>query len=80
MSRSTIGVTSCKLAPAAARLGARAGWCRYRRASRPGAWLRQRYREGQEDQLDTLGLVLMNTVVLRNIGYLDAVMAQLHQE
>ena len=38
--------------------------------------LRQRYREGQEDQLGALGLVL-NAVVLWNTRYTDAVLAQL---
>ena len=37
--------------------------------------LRQLYREGQEDQLGALGLVI-NAVVLRNTGYLDAALAQ----
>ena len=41
--------------------------------------LRQRYREGQEDQLGALGLVL-NTVVLWNTIYLDAALAQLRRE
>jgi len=38
--------------------------------------LRQRYREGQEDQLRALGLVL-NAIVLWNTRYLDAALAQL---
>jgi TnpA family transposase len=38
--------------------------------------LRQRYREGQEDQLGALGLVV-NAVVLWNTRYLDAALAQL---
>jgi TnpA family transposase len=38
--------------------------------------LRQRYREGQEDQLGALGLVL-NAVVLWNTRYMDAALAQL---
>ena len=38
--------------------------------------LRQRYREGQEDQLGALGLVL-NAVVLWNTRYLDAALAAL---
>jgi len=37
--------------------------------------LRQRYREGQEDQLGALGLVV-NAVVLWNTRYLDAALAQ----
>jgi TnpA family transposase len=38
--------------------------------------LRQRYREGQEDQLGALGLVL-NAVVLWNTRYMDAALAAL---
>jgi len=41
--------------------------------------LRQRYREGQEDQLGALGLVL-NAIVLWNTRYLDAALAQLRRE
>jgi hypothetical protein len=41
--------------------------------------IRQAYREGQEDQLAALGLVL-NAVVLWNTRYLDAVVAQLRAE
>jgi len=41
--------------------------------------LRQRYREGQEDQLGALGLVL-NIIVLWNTIYIDAALAQLRQE
>jgi hypothetical protein len=37
--------------------------------------LRQRYREGQEDQLGALGL-MVNAVVLWNTRYLDAALAQ----
>jgi hypothetical protein len=37
--------------------------------------LRQRYREGQEDQLGALGLVV-NAVVLWNTRYLDAALAK----
>ena len=37
--------------------------------------LRQRYREGQEDQLGALGLVV-NAVVLWTTRYLDAALAQ----
>src|SRR5205807_3012240 len=37
--------------------------------------LRQRYREGQEDQLGALGLVV-NALVLWNTRYLDAALAQ----
>jgi TnpA family transposase len=40
--------------------------------------LRQRYREGQEDQLGALGLVL-NAVVLWNTRYMDAALAQLRR-
>jgi TnpA family transposase len=39
--------------------------------------LRQRYREGQEDQLGALGLVL-NAVVLWNTRYMDAALSALH--
>jgi TnpA family transposase len=39
----------------------------------------QRYREGQEDQLSALGLVV-NMIVLWNTLYLDAVLAQLRRE
>jgi TnpA family transposase len=39
----------------------------------------QRYREGQEDQLSALGLVV-NMIVLWNILYMDAVLAQLRKE
>lgn len=38
--------------------------------------LRQRYREGQEDQLGALGLVL-NAVVLWTTRYMDAALAHL---
>ena len=38
--------------------------------------LRQRYREGQEDQLGVLGLVV-NIIVPWNTIYIDAVLAQL---
>lgn len=38
--------------------------------------LRQRYREGQEDQLGALGLVV-NAVLLWNTRYLDAALAQI---
>jgi TnpA family transposase len=41
--------------------------------------LRQRYREGQEDQLDALGLVL-NVIVLWNTIYMDAALTQLRLE
>ena len=41
--------------------------------------LRQRYREGQEDQLDVLGLVL-NIIVLWNTIYMDAALTQLRKE
>lgn len=41
--------------------------------------LRQKYREGQEDQLGALGLVV-NVIVLWNTVYLDAVVAQLRRE
>src|SRR5579872_2167741 len=41
--------------------------------------IRQAYREGQEDQLAALGLVL-NAVVLWNTRYLDAIVAQLRSD
>jgi len=41
--------------------------------------LRQKYREGQEDQLGALGLVL-NAIVLWNTLYMDAALAQLRLE
>jgi len=41
--------------------------------------LRQRYREGQEDQLGALGLVV-NLVVLWNTIYMDAALDQLRAE
>jgi TnpA family transposase len=41
--------------------------------------LRQRYREGQEDQLGALGLVL-NIIVIWNTVYIDAILAQLRLE
>lgn len=41
--------------------------------------LRQQYREGQEDQLGALGLVL-NIIVLWNTIYMDAVLTQLRKE
>ena len=41
--------------------------------------LRQRYREGQEDQLGTLGIVV-NVVVLWNTIYMDAALDQLRAE
>jgi TnpA family transposase len=41
--------------------------------------LRQRYRDGQEDQLGTLGLVV-NLIVLWNTIYMDAALAQLRIE
>ena len=41
--------------------------------------LRQRYREGQEDQLGALGLVV-NAVVLWNTIYMDAALAELRAE
>jgi TnpA family transposase len=41
--------------------------------------LRQRYREGQEDQLGALGLVL-NAIVLWNTRYLDAALLRLRAE
>ena len=41
--------------------------------------LRQRYREGQEDQLGALGLVL-NVIVLWNTIYMDAALSQLREE
>ncbi len=41
--------------------------------------LRQRYREGQEDQLGALGLVV-NTVVLWNTRYMQAALGQLRAQ
>jgi TnpA family transposase len=41
-----------------------------------GGEVRQRYREGQEDQLGALGLV-ENVLVLWNTNYLDAAVKQL---
>ena len=41
--------------------------------------MRQRYREGQEDQLGALGLVT-NIVVLWNTIYMDAALSQLRRE
>jgi TnpA family transposase len=41
--------------------------------------LRQRYREGQEDQLSALGLVV-NAIILWNTIYMDAALAQLRAE
>ena len=41
--------------------------------------LRQRYREGQEDQLGALGIVV-NVIVLWNTIYMDAAITQLRQE
>ncbi len=41
--------------------------------------LRQRYREGQEDQLGALGLVV-NVIILWNTLYMDAILTQLRLE
>src|SRR6202011_1334229 len=41
--------------------------------------LRQRYREGQEDQLGALGLVV-NVIILWNTIYMDAALDQLRGE
>ena len=41
--------------------------------------LRQRYRQGQEDQLDALGMIV-NAVVLWNTIYMDAALNQLRNE
>jgi TnpA family transposase len=41
--------------------------------------LRQRYREGQEDQLGALGLVV-NMIVLWNTIYMEAVLSQRRKE
>jgi len=41
--------------------------------------VRQRYREGQEDQLGALGLVV-NVVVLWNTLYIDAALAHLRRQ
>src|ERR1700682_4067855 len=43
------------------------------------AELRQRYREGQEDQLGALGLVV-NMIVLWNTIYMEAVLEQFRRE
>src|ERR1700682_2096905 len=40
--------------------------------------LRQRYREGQEDQLGALGLVV-NAIILWNTIYMDAALAELRR-
>ena len=46
-----------------------------------GQWgeLRQRYREGQGDQLGALGLVV-NAIILWNTGYMEAAVNQLRAE
>jgi hypothetical protein len=44
-----------------------------------GGELRQRYREGQEDQLSALGLVL-NVMVLWSTRYIDAALSAIKQE
>jgi hypothetical protein len=41
--------------------------------------LRQRYREGQEDQLSALGLVV-NAIILWNTIYMNAVLSKFRQE
>jgi hypothetical protein len=41
--------------------------------------VRQRYREGQEDQLGALGLVV-NVLVLWNTSYMDAALTHLHNQ
>jgi len=41
--------------------------------------LRQRYRQGQEDQLGALGLIV-NVIVLWNTIYIDAAVSQLRKE
>jgi TnpA family transposase len=41
--------------------------------------LRQRYRQGQEDQLSALGLIV-NVIVLWNTIYMDAALRQLRKE
>jgi TnpA family transposase len=41
--------------------------------------LRQRYRQGQEDQLSALGLIV-NVIVLWNTIYMDAALQQLRRE
>lgn len=41
--------------------------------------LRQRYREGQEDQLGALGLV-MNALILWNTRYMDAALSHLRSQ
>jgi len=49
------------------------------RLSCPWGELRQRYREGQEDQLGTLGLAV-NMIVLWKTLYIDAALQQLRAE
>jgi hypothetical protein len=46
-----------------------------------GKWgeLRQRYRQGQEDQLSALGLIV-NVIVFWNTIYMDAALQQLRRE
>ena len=41
--------------------------------------LRQRYRDGQEDQLGALGLIV-NLIVLWNTIYMEAVLEQFRKE
>lgn len=48
------------------------------RGSKRGEW-RQRYREGQEDQLGALGLVV-NVLVLGNTIYMNAALDRLRDE
>jgi hypothetical protein len=47
--------------------------------TRPLRRLRQRYREGQEDQLGSLGLVA-NIIILWNTIYIEAILQQLRRE
>lgn len=52
---------------------------RHRLARSKRGELRQRYRDGQEDQLGSLGLVV-NVIVLWNTIYMDAALNQLRAE
>ncbi len=55
-------------------IGAVVWLARAAQVGRPRGGLRQAYREGQEDQLGALGLVL-NAIVLWNTRYMDAAIA-----
>jgi hypothetical protein len=52
---------------------------RFHRKSRQRGELRQRYREGQEDQLSALGLVV-NVMVLWNTLYMEAALNYVRAE